>query len=62
MAYMCSELSHNKRCAKELGINATPYNDEIFVYKYLENEHSMAAHGKIDKVEKTKDYYFDDMW
>lgn len=61
MAYMCSELSHNKLSAKELGINSIPYNDEIFVYKYLENEHPMATHGKINKGEKIKEPFFVDM-
>ena len=57
MAYRCEELSHNKLCAKELGITSIPFNDEIFVYKYLENEHSMVTHGNANKGGKTKDHY-----
>lgn len=61
MAYRCNELSHNKLCAKELGINSIPYNDEIFVYKYLENDHSMSTHGKNNAGERAKDNLFSDM-
>ena len=61
MAYRCNELSHNKLCAKELGINSIPYNEEIFVYKYLENDHSMSAHGKNNAGERVKDNLFSDM-
>ena len=47
-----------KLCAKELGINSIPYNDEIFVYKYLENDHSMDTHGKNNVGERAKDSLF----
>ena len=46
MAYRCEELSHRKLSAKELGITSLPYNDEIFVYKYLENEQPMSRYTK----------------
>ena len=62
MAYRCSELSHNKLCAKEQGINSIPYNDEIFVYKYLENDHTMAIHGKNNEKEREKERLFSNMY
>lgn len=50
MAYKCNEFLHDKLSAKELGIHAIPYNDQIFVYDYLENRCSMILQGKREDV------------
>lgn len=59
MAYMCNELSHKKLSSEDLGISSIPYNDEIFVYKYLENNHTMELYDRANKtVKKLKDAIF----
>ena len=59
MAYLCNELSHKKLSSEDLGISSIPYNDEIFVYKYLENNHTMELHDRANKAaKKIKDAIF----
>ncbi|MBQ1186935.1 MAG: type IV secretory system conjugative DNA transfer family protein [Clostridia bacterium] len=57
MAYMCEEFAHNKVSAAEFGIKAKPYNDESFVYKYLENEYSMSNQSRVKRDERIKEFF-----
>lgn len=58
MAYMCPEFSHHKLSAGELGIVSPPYNDERFIYKYLENENPMSMYEK-EYLESRVPYFYD---
>ncbi len=60
MAFKCEEFSHNKVSTKDLGIKATPYNDDIYVYKYLENEKPMRYQTKPAPTERVKTTFIDD--
>ena len=60
MAFLCKEFSHNKLSAKDIGISSPSYTDEIFVYKYLDNEQPMSEYGgKKEEKETIMSFIYD---
>ena len=57
MAFKCPELLQEKTSVSDIGICSKPYNDEVFVYKYLENDCTMIEFGRTQRTQSQKNGY-----